>query len=69
MKSLTGCGFNYPCSCGGPTQVIDSRGAGESLRRRRKCKRCGAKVTTYEVPADRAQEILTAINEWDGPVP
>lgn len=41
------------CRCADPkkgTEVIDSRehGDGESIRRRRKCKNCGARFTTYE---------------------
>jgi transcriptional repressor NrdR len=34
--------------CGNKTKVIDSRNAGEGIRRRRECKACGQRFTTYE---------------------
>jgi hypothetical protein len=34
--------------CGGKLDVIDSRASGWTIRRRRRCKLCGAKVTTFE---------------------
>jgi transcriptional repressor NrdR len=34
--------------CGKKTRVIDSRSAGEGIRRRRECKACGQRFTTYE---------------------
>ena len=34
--------------CGNKTKVIDSRSAGEGIRRRRECLACGQRFTTYE---------------------
>jgi len=34
--------------CGNRTKVIDSRSAGEGIRRRRECLACGQRFTTYE---------------------
>jgi hypothetical protein len=37
-------------TCGGDTSVIDSRKLlGNIIRRRRKCLRCGARVSTFEI--------------------
>lgn len=43
-------GSGYPCPCGGPTRVIDSRYqyTRGRLRRRRRCLRCATRFTTYE---------------------
>jgi len=39
----------FPCgSCGGASQVVDSRPKKGYTWRRRKCLDCGRKVTTYE---------------------
>jgi len=35
--------------CKGRTVVIDSRNSGNSIRRRRKCLKCGHRVSTFEV--------------------
>jgi len=37
--------------CASPSAVIDSRHASGVCRRRRKCKACNQRWTTYEVPA------------------
>lgn len=34
--------------CGGKSQVIDTRTSGEGIRRRRECRVCGQRFTTYE---------------------
>lgn len=34
--------------CSGSTRVVDSRPAGEGVRRRRECERCGKRYTTLE---------------------
>ena len=34
--------------CGNKSKVIDSRSTGEGIRRRRECKTCGQRFTTYE---------------------
>ena len=34
--------------CGNKSKVIDSRSTGEGIRRRRECKACGQRFTTYE---------------------
>ena len=36
--------------CGKRTNVIDSRQAPKGWRRRRECKKCGFRLTTFEVP-------------------
>lgn len=35
--------------CGADTKVIDTRSDGAEVRRRRECKSCGHRFTTYEV--------------------
>ena len=37
-----------PYCQGNDTRVIDTRGAGEGVRRRRECNGCGKRFTTYE---------------------
>lgn len=44
----SGEGYNFPCICGGPTTVLDSRPSSSGIRRRRRCKRCDSRWTTYE---------------------
>ncbi len=39
--------------CGSKSKVIDSRSAGEGIRRRRECLACGQRFTTYERIAPR----------------
>jgi transcriptional repressor NrdR len=34
--------------CGKKSMVVDTRSAGEGIRRRRECKACGQRFTTYE---------------------
>ena len=34
--------------CGKKSKVVDTRSAGEGIRRRRECKSCGQRFTTYE---------------------
>jgi len=49
------------CKCGGKTFVSDSRcGRSGAIRRRRECKRCGERWTTYEVTADVLEMIEPA---------
>lgn len=38
--------------CGGETQTIDSRPDDITVRRRRKCKDCGHRFTTFEFAAE-----------------
>ena len=44
------------------SRVIDSRDAGDGIRRRRECLRCGLRVTTYE----RVQTIALQVVKRDG---
>lgn len=45
----TDTGYSMPCACGGASFVIDCRGnADGSCRRRRVCKKCNGRFTTYE---------------------
>lgn len=43
--------------CGSETRVIDTRPAGDMIRRRRECENCRRRITTYEVT-------LAQIGEW-----
>lgn len=49
----------YPCACGGHFgSVVDTRPTGSVpedvvIRRRRVCVKCGKRMTTYELPAER----------------
>lgn len=44
--------------CGHPdSRVVDTRSAGEGIRRRRECERCGQRFTTYEQIAASLQII------------
>lgn len=52
--------IGFACrACGHVTEVKDSRpvGAGETIRRRRRCTGCGVKVTTFEVVGFRSSDI------------
>jgi len=41
--------FEMKCPyCGKKSKVVDTRSAGEGIRRRRECKTCGQRFTTYE---------------------
>ena len=49
--------------CGhGNSRVIDSRDAGDGIRRRRECRQCGLRVTTYE----RVQTTALQVVKRDG---
>jgi transcriptional regulator NrdR family protein len=37
------------CACGGASLVVETRKTPGGLRRRRSCRECGARWTTYEV--------------------
>jgi transcriptional repressor NrdR len=39
--------------CGAETRVIDSRPAGDMIRRRRECENCRRRITTYEVTLEQ----------------
>lgn len=43
--------------CHAPTEVIDSRPSGETVRRRRRCTKCGARFSTLEVLAGQAPRL------------
>jgi hypothetical protein len=50
-------------ACDARFSVIDSRQSGATIRRRRRCKVCGAKVTTFEImlsPAHRNEVLVYA---------
>lgn len=38
------------------TEVADSRKVGDTIRRRRECKKCGTRFTTYEVHRSQHQK-------------
>jgi transcriptional regulator NrdR family protein len=40
------------CECGGKTEVIDSRSTYLGIRRRRRCKACDSRFSTYEIGED-----------------
>lgn len=43
--------------CGGKTAVIDSRGQGDEVIRRRKCRECEHRFTTIEIDLDLYERI------------
>ena len=48
--------FSMYCSaCSAATHVLDTRPAGDAVRRRRECKTCGARFTTYERDSGAAE--------------
>lgn len=54
------------CSCGAPSDIIESRTVAKntSTRRRRKCRECGLRWSTYEVRANADLEsIRSALDE------
>lgn len=48
--------------CGSKSKVVDSRSTGEGIRRRRECKACGQRFTTYE----RVAPIRLVVVKADG---
>ena len=46
--------------CGNKTKVVDSRSAGEGIRRRRECRTCGQRFTTYERVAPMRLTVVKA---------
>lgn len=46
--------------CKGPTKVIDTDKGEVSIRRRRECKDCGFRFTTYEIIADDLRDLREA---------
>ena len=57
-----------PCSkCGTDTVVVDSRDHGDQIRRRRECRKCGHRQTTYErleLKQGILKEEIDLINEY-----
>lgn len=47
------------CECGGQLFVVETRPVRNTVKRRRECKRCGERWTTYEVSAEAAKLIKT----------
>jgi hypothetical protein len=53
----------WQCACGGEADVLESRkNSGGSLCRRRRCSKCGARWTTYEIrdPTEFSQAQILA---------
>lgn len=53
------------CSCGGKTEVIDSRPSTKYWRRRRRCPDCGARNTTAEIYATELHRLLAIDNRLE----
>jgi transcriptional repressor NrdR len=47
------------------TQVIDTRVSGEQVRRRRECKQCKARFTTYESVERQMPRVLKRDGTWE----
>jgi transcriptional regulator NrdR family protein len=45
-------------NCGSTTNLVGSCGIGVSVRRYRRCPKCDAKMTTYEVPEQMLKKAL-----------
>lgn len=50
-------------NCGGPTKVTDTDKGEMSIRRRRECKDCGHRFTTYEVHSAHLKTWTGILNE------
>lgn len=44
--------------CGGATVVADSRGAGDQIKRRRRCRACGYRFNTIELDMDQYERMI-----------
>lgn len=44
--------------CGGETIVADSRGAGDQIKRRRRCLACGYRFNTIELDMDQYERMI-----------
>lgn len=59
--------MSFKCkSCGCVTNTLETRTAEHSYRRRRECKKCGERVTTYEISSDLLKdnaELVKALRE------
>lgn len=54
----------YMCECGEKTYVIDTRSSYKRLRRRRKCKSCGHRFSTVEVPLEATEQLKNVVEHW-----
>lgn len=52
--------MNCP-ECGGQTSVIESRPAKNNIKRRRECRECGYRFTTFEVRREHARALKDAM--------
>lgn len=44
--------------CNGKTKILDSRGGGDSVKRRRLCLECGYRFSTIEIDKDLFERII-----------
>lgn len=51
--------------CGAETRIVDSRGDGSTVWRRRECVRCGSRSTTFEVPEEIYESLLARQDALD----
>ena len=58
MRSETSLVMICPFCSNTDSKVIDSRNAGDGIRRRRECLRCGLRFTTYEYVQTRALLVI-----------
>lgn len=53
--------MNCP-KCGRWMSVVDSRPKGDTVMRRRRCKSCGKKLSTYEVSKDQCDFVKRVLD-------
>ncbi len=59
-------GTNFCCpACDGPTGVVDSRGSAQTVRRRRVCRTCGYRVTTWEMSIGNQADFLELLTNLE----
>lgn len=57
--------MSIPCSCGGVTRVVETRRSPCGVRRRRECRACLRRFTTFELTDERLQELRRRAALWD----
>jgi transcriptional regulator NrdR family protein len=53
------------CPCGARTKVLETRPSPLGVRRRRQCEECGERFPTYEMTAERLEELRRRAALWD----
>lgn len=60
LPKIEGPNILRECPCGGFIETLDTRLRGTATARRRVCRGCGERFTTYEITAARFEELLAA---------